>query len=63
MVQCLNLCTVLVLIRMPEFYSVRFLFFVVYNYFSSRCHKQLNVAVRIRKIHRDESDFICINNE
>jgi hypothetical protein len=62
-VQCLNLCTMLVLAAMPEFYSGKFTFIVVYNYFSSLCHKAVNSALRIRNFHRDKNDFICTNNE
>lgn len=63
MVHGLNLCTMLVLELISEFYSAKYLFIVGYNYFSSLCHKDVNQCAQIRKIHRDESDFICINSE
>jgi hypothetical protein len=53
----------LVLAAMPEFYSGKFIIIVVYNYFSSLCHKAVNSALRIRNFHRDKNDFICTNNE
>ncbi len=62
-VQGLKLCTMLVRIGMPEFYSSKSLFFVVYNYFSSLCHIDVNGCVLIRKIHLGQDDFICIYNE
>lgn len=48
---------------MTEFYSIRYFFVDVYDYFSLHCHIAVNGCVTIRIIHQNYSEFICVYDE